>query len=83
MARGKVIEVVYRTGAGTDRQAISATLMGGDVYAEYPVRPTDLFVVVKEIDRNAHTIREARFDKNSVIAVLEGQLPPQKQKKAK
>ena len=83
MARGKTVDVVYRTGAGTDHHIIVATLMGGDVYVEYPTRPTDLFVTVREVDRSGHAIREARFDKGGVIAVIEGQLPPIKLKKAK
>jgi DNA-binding response OmpR family regulator len=77
MARGKIVDVVYRTGAGTDKERVEATLIGGDVYVEVPVRPTDLFVSVREVDRNANVIREVRFDKGSVVAIIEGKLAAQ------
>jgi hypothetical protein len=84
MARGKYVDTIYRTGTGIVTHRVTATLIGGDVEVEVPTLTSkDAFISVREINRGKETVQEARFARTEVVAIIDGQLPPQKSRARK
>lgn len=80
MARGSYARITYRTGNGTAQEEIEAMTAGGNVEITMPTK-NDLFVTVEELNKAEKAIRTSRFLASEVLAIVEGQKPPQKLKR--
>lgn len=72
MAQGDTISVVYKTGVGTATSTIVATKEGRKVEHETVKEDGAQWIVVRELTRGGTLVREARFTKSEVVALVTG-----------